>query len=309
MNDTIEETEEQRTARILSWRAQAALRDAPALMMHMRELIPTPERGETDPHLWSPMRLNPTDDSDAFYAGIINWVTAWAEYLHEAPPATPAVAWSNDREAQGFRAGTTPEGALLLTRRQTGWLLAHDVQIERHDYAGTFHTDVVESIGALRGRYPLAPGRPRPVSLRPCPLCGEHQVGADWMGYELTYVEIRCEHCGWTASKPTGKEGEVVAPKPSEILRWLSTFVDPPHPISEECEAGEHAATSPVGPGCRSLTCTCWCHDWAAAEVGHGQETPVRTTGRVPRLPASTATPDPRVCPICHLYHPNGACQ
>jgi hypothetical protein len=289
----IEETEEQAATRVLTWRAQAALRDAPALMMHMRELIPTPERGETDQHMWSPMRLNPTDDSDAFYSTIVNWVMAWAEYLQITPPAA-AIAWrKNDQDARGFRAGTTPESAQLLTRLQTGWLLDNFETITLHQFAGTFLDDVVEQMTTIRGRYPLAPRRPRPVSLAACPLCHEPSVGADWMGYELTYVQIRCESCGWI--RPN-------SPKPAELLKWLKTFIDVAPPLSQECETGDHRA-------CSSTACSCTCHDWAAVAVGVGQQTPVRDTGRVIRFPASTTTPDPAVCPVCHLYHPAGACQ
>lgn len=292
MNDTIEETEEEAAARVLAWRAQRALGDAPELMAHMRELIPTPERGEFDRHMWAPMRLTPTDEADQFYANIINWVLTWAEYLTTTPPSSSTVAWANDREVQGFRANTTPQGALVLTRLQTNWLIHHFEEIQQHEHGLRFCRDLVDEITALRGRYPVAPRRPRPVSLRPCPY-GHLAVGADWMGYELTYVEIRCEHCGWVADTP----------KPSEIIRWLKSFTDTNRPLSQECEAGDHA------PTCESLTCTCWCHDWAASTVGHGQETPVRVTGSVPRIPASTAIPDQRVCKVCWLYHPEGACQ
>ena len=303
MNDiTIDETDGQRIARILLWRTRQALQDAPELMAHMRDLIPTPERGEFDVHMWAPMRLTPTDEADEFYAAMIDWVIEWAQRLNTTPPAAAAVAWSTRTEVKGFRPGTTPQGALVLTRLQTGWLRDHLDDIAQLEGAVEFFTAIVVAIGAIRGRFPTATTRPRPISGRPCPLCKHEAVGVDWLGYDdITYLQIRCEHCWWEDDNPS----------PAHLLRWLKKFVDVPRPLSEDCEVGNHARRDDDGNrlGCESLTCECTCHDWAAPEVGHGQQVPVVNTGSPSRLPPSTAAPDPRVCPICNLYHPEGACQ
>lgn len=308
MTEIIEETDEQRIARILLWRTRQALGDAPELMSHMRELIPTPERGETDPHLWSPMRLTPTDDSDDFYAAMVDWVIEWSRRLNTTPTAPAAVAWATRDEIRGFRPNTTPTGALVLTRMQTGWLRDHLDDIAKQDGAVEFMASVVSAIGTCRGRYPIDENRrSRQVSARECPSCHRLTVHADWMGYSITYVDIRCSFCPWVDDNPS----------PAHLLRWLKTFDETPKPLSQECEVGEHhldrngrrrAKRAGRSVGCESLTCQCWCHDWESPEVGRGARTPVVSAPPLV-LPPSTSPPDPRVCPVCHLYHPAGACQ
>jgi hypothetical protein len=56
---------------------------------------------------------------------------------------TATYAWSNNREVQSLRAGVTPEGAAVLVRNSTVWLLLHQDKIERHQQAGAYFDDVV----------------------------------------------------------------------------------------------------------------------------------------------------------------------
>ena len=292
MDNPTPETEEQAAARILEWRARKALTHAPELIHYVRSLIPHPERGEEHVHMWSPMRLSPTDDADQFYANLVNWVLAWADYLNTTPPAA-ATVWANTSDVQGFRAGTTPAGAQTLVKLQVDWLTRNREQINAHQFATEYQTNMVEILGELRGRYPTAPRPPKEVHPRPCPQCGEPAVGAEWASADVTAVldvQIRCEVCDFT-----------IAGKPSDIVKWIAEA--PPVEVhSEECSTGHHLL-------CEGIHCECFCHEAPARFVGHGAPTPVRNTGRTLTLPASTAVQDPRTCTTCWLIHPAGACD
>lgn len=214
MNDTIEETEDQAAARILAWRCSKALTGAGDLTLHVRSLALNgkTERGETLPEWSAPMRITAVDDVDAMYAQLINWVGFWSEALNSPPPSTAIVAWSNTTEPQGFRAGTSPLGARMLVQLLAMWLNVQAEAIEGHESAEVYRKDIVELLGTLRGRYPLAARPPKPISLRPCPVCDHNAVGAEWGSEDMLDVTVQCEHCGHV----------LPAAKPSELARWLS---------------------------------------------------------------------------------------
>lgn len=193
------ETDDQRTARLQLWRSQDALRQAPDIAEYVRSLAVDgkPERGEVLPEYWSPMRLAAVDACDALYAQILNWVAYFSEELQIVPPATFPVAWSNLREAQGFKAHTTPAGAHMLVNIQTMWLLGRGAQINAHPSADAFQKDVIELVFSLRGKYPMAPRGERKVMPRACPVCGELAVGAEWFTPDPLDVKISCEVCGY----------------------------------------------------------------------------------------------------------------
>ena len=219
MIDAIQETEEERDARIeaarllLERRTQKALQGASELALHVRSLAVNgkTERGETLPEWSAPMRITAVDDLDEVYAQLINWVSFWAETLEVAPPSTAVVAWSNLKEVQGFRAGTTPEGAQFLVRLQTMWLGVHAPQIRDNETVTVYQEDIVNVLGALRGKYPMAPRPPREISERPCTTCGEYSVGAEWNSDDLTDVTVQCAHCG-----------EEYPTSPRSIIDWLT---------------------------------------------------------------------------------------
>jgi hypothetical protein len=137
------------------------------------------------------------DEADSAYAQLLNWVGYWAETLHVVPPVTATYAWSNEREVQGFRAGVTPEGAGLLVKNLTVWLLTHQDTIERHEYAGSYFDDVAGIIWQLRKKFPRSGRCTRPVFPRPCPVCDSPSMGVEWQSEHLTDFTLVCAYCGF----------------------------------------------------------------------------------------------------------------
>jgi hypothetical protein len=230
-------------AKILGVRAHRALLDAPEIAMHVRGIATNGkvERGDTLPEWSAPMRITATDDLDEMYAQLVNWVIYWAETLEVQPPASTVVAWSNAKEVQGFRAGTTPDGAAMLVRLQTMWLLGKHEQITASDAGPAYLLDVSRFVFAVNAKYPSKQPRPKQVSPRPCPVCSEPTVGAEWASEDVLDVRIVCDHCGH----------EIVA-QPSNILKWLDVD-EPAEAISEACAEGRHTE-------CRSAHCDDQCH-------------------------------------------------
>ncbi|HEY8588183.1 MAG TPA: hypothetical protein VIL55_01395 [Naasia sp.] len=220
MIDQPELDDEARAWQLASWRCLQALIDLPAIMAHVRSLIVETdgrvEAGEEWRQLSSPLRLTPTDDADRVYAEIVNWVGYWAEVLDLRAPL--AVAWSNDQEVQGFRAGTTAERAAFLTGEQTNWLRLHHDEILAQHYAPRYVEDVTDSIWTLRSRYPTRPPRPRPRTGQLCELCYEYEMRFSWFhGEDRDRAVLQCSHC-W--HQPVGREASRVR-EDAEIARWL----------------------------------------------------------------------------------------
>lgn len=193
------ETEDQRIERVQQRRVQMALQHLPEALAYVRSIATNGqvERGETLPEWSAPMRIKAADDSDEVYANLINWVVYFAEDLKLATPSTAAVAWRNFKDTQGFRAGTSPEGALFLTKLQTMWLLVHFEQILAHPYSDNFRKNILELEGALRGAYPRTPGKPKQTHSRPCPVCKVAAVAADWFSSDPLDVRFVCTSCGY----------------------------------------------------------------------------------------------------------------
>ncbi len=214
-------TEEQDAAEILAWRTDRALRDAPDLFKHVRSLaapqevrdldgmsgVPaaassSSERGETLPQWSAPLLITAVDDADESYVRLVEWVQFWSETLRIDPPATHAVAWTNLKQGlQGFRAGTTPDGAGMLVRLQTMWLLVHADEFAGHESVEAYRADVTEFLSALRARYPMR-DRHRGIAMRECPACGEVSVSVDWADEDSdapSSARVVCGGCGWSA--------------------------------------------------------------------------------------------------------------
>lgn len=223
---------ERTEAELLEWRCTRALREAPELAMHVRSLmVPGTgqgERGEEDPRARLPMRVTPTDTADHLFANLLLWVDYWGEQLGRVSSVPAAVAWSNFREVQGFRAGTTAEGAGKLTGRVTRCLLDWSGEIARHAQGGVYHSEIVRLVGEVRGMFPLEVRPDRPVSPRPCPQCGEREVRADWWGVDRGDVEVRCLSCGWRAEEDYRALMAWIEPKEQEA-RSVEDF-DPRNP-------------------------------------------------------------------------------
>ncbi|WP_243063209.1 hypothetical protein [Humibacter sp. RRB41] len=197
-----QETEEEQAARVLAWRAERALTEAPALFEHVRTIALSghSEAGETLREWAAPLRITAVDDGDERYVRLIEWVQYWAEKLQLDPPATHVTAWANlKRDWQGFKAATTPLGARMLVSLQTSWLLIHDDAIGAHSSVDDYRTDVTEFLWELRQRYPMRARRERPTASRACPACGVEDVFVDWAGEDSTKARVACDECGWEA--------------------------------------------------------------------------------------------------------------
>lgn len=202
-------------------RCRRLLAAAPELIEHVRSLgiSGDGERGETLPEWSSPMRVTPVDGTDEAYAQLLNWVSFFAEEFGVKSPAV-TVAWKIRRgDVWGFRAGTTPQGAWLLVKSQTLWLLTHEDRIARHPSGPTFHDDVAEFLGKkLQSLYPMVSRGDRAPSQRPCPACGSFAVNAewDWEANDLWAVTVRCGVCGFQVPTPSrGKLVEWIAEEPT----------------------------------------------------------------------------------------------
>lgn len=204
--DTIElaETDEQKAERIAKWRLSRALADAPALLAHVRGMAISGaiDRGEVLREQTAPVRLRPLSDADSVYAQLIDWVMDIASQLQLSPPSSQVLAWNlMDPDAawddyRGFRAGTTPSAANLLTSIQTLWLVGHMTQIEAWAGYQSFRDDVTDKLWRLRSRYPMQARRERSTSDRECPACGQEAVSADWWSEEMREVDVSCQACG-----------------------------------------------------------------------------------------------------------------
>lgn len=233
MNPTIEtpdaeavEAEAKAAAHLRDMRSRKALGAAPGIIMHIRSLIDGAtghtERGVELAEASTPLITQWVDDADDLYAQLLSWVSYWVDELHDQPPAAAPVAWRNFQDSHrsagfadapqiGFRPGTTPDGAQILTRLQSMWLLTRADRIAAHSAAGVYQDDVARIVFALKGRYPTAPRPERSVSPRPCPACGEFAVSAEWIGEDVRDVLVKCENCGYEI--PTVG---------SKVERWLS---------------------------------------------------------------------------------------
>lgn len=214
MNDTLNtETPEQTEARIRSTGAQKALTLAPSVIGHVRGLILERSSGEAGIDVKverTPLPTQKVDDADEAFAQLVDWVAYWAGEFKEPLPSTSRV-WRAREDHIGFVAGTTEEGAGMLVRLQSLWLLARHDRIAAHDSAAVYFDDVRSIVFSLRAKYPTSPRPPRLVHPRPCPTCGEAAVHAEWRSGDLLDVEIKCEVCQAT-----------IEPTRVEIARWLS---------------------------------------------------------------------------------------
>lgn len=230
--------DERSEAEVLAWRCDRALREAPEIAMHVRSLIVPGngqgERGEEDPRERAPLRVTPTDAADNLFANLLLWLDYWCEELGQATPLPASVAWSNYREVQGFRAGTSVEDASRLVGKVTAALRSMAEGIALHGQGGVYHVEIVRLIGELRGQFPLEQRKVRPAHARPCPNCKEAEVRADWWGVDDTDVEVKCGACGWKSDADYKALMTWLVPVKGE--RVLEPF-DPGNPFHEGLRA------------------------------------------------------------------------
>jgi hypothetical protein len=205
------------TLRFAAAQSARALNDAPHLVAHIRSLIvpsvsrPSdgmPRAASKEPP--APLRLEPTDDVDAVFAQLVDWVTYWAGALDRPQPPTARAGRINEAgETQGLRGNITPESAEALTRILVNQLSAWEPDIHRHPAARDYYEDVTTIVRRASNRYPQAPRGQRPVSPRRCAVCDEHAVGAEWASEDARDVIVSCTNCG------------NVTPVNARILEWL----------------------------------------------------------------------------------------
>lgn len=275
MNDIVE-TDEEREARereaealLRARRCLTALGQAPELAHQIRSAL-TPSDGRTERGLWFPVMATPlltaiADDADELYVRILDWVSYWNDTL-EFGPAMHAIAARNfqgahqsaeyaDATVTGFKAGTTPTQAAMLTRVQTMWLITRAPYIDGHPAAAEYHDDVRSMIWNFRAKYHLTPARERNVQGAPCPVCGEVTVGAFWRSNDILDVSISCDYCGHV----------VPTPRASDIERWLGASA-PVATISPACLAWDHQLCTLI-----SEPCSCGCHYRALERPAGGE--------------------------------------
>jgi hypothetical protein len=254
-DDQVDDVDAVAEAIIRAEKTRRALSLAPDLAEHLRTLVLHSD-GRTEPGAAitverTPLLAGITDDVDALFVLLLEWVAYWADTLEVKPPMTAVAAWTTAggirREgpdvAAGFRAGTTPERASALVWSLAFWLLVNDGEISAHPTAATYQDDVTSTVWALRAASRLTNAPVRTTSPRPCPVCGEHTVHGEFFGSTfdaaekrgerlsawarrdgetaeqalnqflaaVAGVEVRCEYCGWTADA-----------RPSQIARWLA---------------------------------------------------------------------------------------
>ena len=222
MTDTMFETEEQAAVRVQAFRLRRALEEAPeqVAFVHGLAISGKGEVGETLREWSAPMRISAADAADETFAQLVNLVAYLAEDLNIPAPAANAFAWRNRKDIQGFRAGTTSEGARLLTHLHTAWVLINSEQIARHPQYAQFAKDTVGFLWDLRSQYPMTDRKPRDVFPRPCPTCDECAVGAEWGDGDAADVTVSCSHCGETL--PSASFRQILASL-GHIHRWRGT--------------------------------------------------------------------------------------
>jgi hypothetical protein len=198
MVDVVERelTEDQEAAKLLRIKTRRALSSLPDLVGYVRECVDTTLRSERGGHVLqesTPLVTGWVDDADEAFAQVLNWVVFWSEELKVAAPSAGLVAWSNQVEVQGFRAGTSPAGARALVSLLVMWLNLREEAIDASPSCEVYRSDVVSIVGNLYGRHPMSP-RPAPVvSARPCPVCGDFEVRGEFFREPMAAAEMRGE--------------------------------------------------------------------------------------------------------------------
>jgi hypothetical protein len=212
--------EDELTLTLLVERARRRLLEAPELVEYVR-IRRQPGGAVRDGQPGAPSRTPPAplhvgalDDADAIYVDLVGHVRRWARELSVSTlkVALRSGEWTTDGVLLGFRSTTTPPGAARLVRDLTDWLLLHLDRIAAHAGGPEFLHDVAVSIEAVYSRFPLEARPDRPHWRRPCEVCGELAVTADWKpDAEIRDVTVWCESCSHVLVSTTS-DGSVHTP-------------------------------------------------------------------------------------------------
>jgi hypothetical protein len=145
----------------------------------------------------APLHVGALDDADSVYVDLLTYVRRWADELSIATlPLTIRHAWTIDGAPLGFRPTVTPAGAAALVMNLTAWLLIHHDAIGRHAGGPGYFEDVAQLVEDVYARFPMEARPDRPHWRRPCEVCGEFAVTADWKpDAEIRDVTVWCESC------------------------------------------------------------------------------------------------------------------
>ncbi|MBF4602815.1 hypothetical protein [Curtobacterium sp. VKM Ac-2884] len=205
------------TLTLLVERARRRLVEAPELVEYVR-IRRQPGGAVRDGQPGAPSRTPPAplhigalDDADQIYVDLVGHVRRWARDLSVSTlkVALRSGEWTTDGVLLGFRSTTTPPGAARLVRDLTDWLLLHLDRIAAHAGGPAFLDEVAVAIEAVYSRFPLEARPDRPHWRRPCEVCGEFAVTADWApDAEIRDVTVWCESCSHVLVSTT-KDGTV----------------------------------------------------------------------------------------------------
>lgn len=246
---TMETEDVEAVRQLLQVRARRALLGAPDLAFHLR-FEATPLDGRTERGVAVPVERTPilsglVDAADELYAVLHSWV----DYFRGANPDVIHPGWRADRYGEatviGLPANISPEGARAMVKVLVLWLQQRELTVFEHTMGPVFQDEVAALVWRLRAANRLTKVRDRVVSVRPCPVCGEFEVAAEFFGEPFTAAErrgdlevmvataderrdptspagrrilsavagvgVRCGHCGWRAE-----------PRAGDIVRWLA---------------------------------------------------------------------------------------
>jgi hypothetical protein len=192
------------TSTLLAERARRRLTEAAELVEYVRiRRLPGGAVRDGQPSAPSrtppaPLHVGALDDSDQVYVDLVGYVRRWARELSISTllVALRSGQWTADGELLGSRSTTTPVGAAKLIRDLAAWLLTHHDRIATRPGAGAYFDEVTHLIESVYSRFPMEARPDRPHWKRPCEVCGELAVTADWKpDAEIRDVTVWCESC------------------------------------------------------------------------------------------------------------------
>lgn len=156
----------------------------------------------------APLNVNALDDADELVTTLLDRAHRWRTTLGIVDrPRIRALRYAY-QVPLGFRPETTPAGARQSVEGITGWLLLHHDDIARHPSSGAYFDEIARLVERVYSRFPLEARPDRPHWKRPCEVCGEFAVTADWSpDAEIRDVTVWCESCTTVLITTTGDGG------------------------------------------------------------------------------------------------------